>query len=227
MADLSSASWAWQKSPALFFLLSRCPGPGPGPSSRSPPDTPPPPPPPPLPLPPPPPLPPTPSSCSMCSPPPGSPLLSWQVHQETTSLHGNMKTAEKWQLNAAAPHLILTLALTEQIMGNNTPLCCGKMKCFSRRLSWWGDLFVTVPAQISLYFPSFLLFLLSQGRIFFSHSLISFPIPFFCSFCFYTFSFCFPSLFSSLFESLMNICESYLCNNSNYLHNDLQVTKHF
>lgn len=171
--------------------------------------------------------PPTPSSCSMCSPPPGSPLLSWQVHQETTSLHGNMKTAEKWQLNAAAPHLISTLALTEQIMGNNTPLCCGKMKCFSRRLSCWGDLFVTVPAQISLYFPSFLLFLLSQGRIFFSRSLISFPIPFFCSFCFYTFSFCFPSLFSSLFESLMNICESYLCNNSNYLHNDLQVTKHF
>lgn len=70
-------------------------------------------------------------------------------------LHGNGETAEKWQLNAAAPHLISTLALTEQIMGNNTPLCCGEMKCFSRRLSCCKDLFVTVPAEISLSFCLF------------------------------------------------------------------------
>lgn len=44
-------------------------------------------------------------------------------------------------------------------MGNNTPLCCGKMKCFSRRLSRWGNLFVTVPSPISLYSLSFLLIL--------------------------------------------------------------------
>lgn len=81
-----------------------------------------------------------------------------QVHKKkpTTTkkvgLHGNGETAEKWQLNAAAPHLISTLALTEQIMGNNTPLCCGEMKCFSRRLSCCRDLFVTVPAEISLPF---------------------------------------------------------------------------
>lgn len=85
-------------------------------------------------------------------------------------LHGNGETAEKWQLNAAAPHLISTLALTEQIMGNNTPLCCGEMKCFSRRLSCCKDLFVTVPAEISLSFC------LSLSVIPSSFSLSPFPV---------------------------------------------------
>lgn len=55
-------------------------------------------------------------------------------------LHGNPEMVEEWQLNAAAPHLILTPVLTEQIMGNNTPLCCREMKCFSRCLSHCEDL---------------------------------------------------------------------------------------
>lgn len=107
--------------------------------------------------------------------------------EKQPDLHGNRETAEKWQLNAAAPHLISTLALTEQIMGNNTPLCCGEMKCFSRRLSCCRDLFVTVPAQISLalsfyHFLSFppSLFLPSSPLfclIFFFVPIFSLPLP--------------------------------------------------
>lgn len=92
--------------------------------------------------------------CSACCLPPHvhPPLLTARLIKKQAGLHGNRETAEKWQLNAAAPHLISTLALTEQIMGNNTPLCCGEMKCFSRRLSCCRDLFVTVPAEIFLPF---------------------------------------------------------------------------
>jgi len=107
--------------------------------------------------------------------------------KKQVGLHGNRETAEKWQLNAAAPHLISTLALTEQIMGNNTPLCCGEMKCFSRRLSCCRDLFVTVPAEISLpfclslsvihTFPSAFLFLLVSALVPFCFLLfLSFPL---------------------------------------------------
>lgn len=103
--------------------------------------------------------------------PPSSPAACSQVQQKKQPhLHGNGETAEKWQLNAAAPHLISTLALTEQIMGNNTPLCCGEMKCFSRRLSCCKDLFVTVPAEISLSFC------LSLSVIPSSFSLSPFPV---------------------------------------------------
>lgn len=106
--------------------------------------------------------------CFPSSAPPACtrPSACSQVHQKKQpGLHGDGETAEKWQLNAAAPHLISTLALTEQIMGNNTPLCCGEMKCFSRRLSCCRDLFVTVPAEISL---SFCLSLLSFPLLFLS-----------------------------------------------------------
>lgn len=151
----------------------------------------------------------TPSPGSICPPLHLTlPRFPGRFTKKQPGLHGNVKTAEKWQLNAAAPHLILTLALTEQIMGNNTPLCCGKMKCFSRRLSCWGDLFVTVPAQISLYFPSFLFIPPFSWQSFFLFSLPHFfPIPLFYSFSFCTSSFHFPS-FSSLSESLMSIYES-------------------
>lgn len=93
------------------------------------------------------------SAALTASPPMHAPLCSQPgLSKKQAGLHGNGETAEKWQLNAAAPHLISTLALTEQIMGNNTPLCCGEMKCFSRRLSCCRDLFVTVPPEISLPF---------------------------------------------------------------------------
>lgn len=123
------------------------------------------------------------------------PCFPGRFTRKQPGLHGNVKTAEKWQLNAAAPHLISTLALTEQIMGNNTPLCCGKMKCFSRRLSCWGDLFVTVPALISLYFFSFIPSFPWQS---FSLSLpYFFPIPPFYSFPFCaSFHFSLPLFFS-------------------------------
>lgn len=152
----------------------------------------------------------TPHPLTAFAPPPHLtlPCFPGRFTKKQPGLHGNVKTAEKWQLNAAAPHLVSTLALTEQIMGNNTPLCCGKMKCFSRRLSCWGDLFVTVPAQISRYFPSFLFIPpFSWQSVFFFSLPHFFPIPLFYSFSFCTSSFHFPS-FSSLSESLMSIYES-------------------
>lgn len=141
----------------LSFLLSHSPAPGPGPWPFS------------------------------SSPPrPPNPLEHWlplhltppcfpgRFAQKQPGLHGNVKTAEKWQLNAAAPHLISTLALTEQIMGNNTPLCCGKMKCFSRRLSCWGG-FICYCTSTDLSSLPFFLFLLFWGRDLLPPSLLSFP----------------------------------------------------
>lgn len=163
----------------------------------------------------------TPTSCSTCSPSLWPPLLfTGRFTKKQLGFHGNVETAEKWQLNAAAPHLISTLALTEQIMGNNTPLCCGKMKCFSSRLSCWG-------IYLLLYqhpFPStslpFFLFLLAQG---------SFSLPPFTSIAhFYILSSSiFPSILSPLLWINCGFCvHTCTYNNHNYLCNDLQATKH-
>lgn len=91
-----------------------------------------------------------------------------------------------------------------------------------------GDLFVTVPAQISRDFPSFLFIPPFPWQRFFLSLLQFFPSPLSCSFSFCTSSFHRPFLFPSPSESLMNVYESIVCNSHiNYLHNDLQVTKHF
>ena len=91
-----------------------------------------------------------------------------------------------------------------------------------------GDLFVTVAAQISRDFPSFLFIPPFPWQRFFLSLPQFFPSPLFCSFSFCTSSFHRPSLFSSRFESLMSVYESIVYNSQiNYLHNDLQVTKHF
>lgn len=170
----------------LFSPLSRSPAPGPWPSSHF--------------------LPWHPNPLQHLLPlHPTPPCFPGRFTKKQPGLHGNVKTAEKWQLNAAAPHLISTLALTEQITGNNTPLYCGKMKCFSRRLSCWGDLFVTVPTPVSLYFPS-VLFVPSFPCQFLSLPGFS-PIPPFCSFSLlYFLSLLF--FFFLLSESLMGIPES-------------------
>lgn len=147
-------------------------------------------------------------------------LFTGRFTKKQLGFHGNVETAEKWQLNAAAPHLISTLALTEQIMGNNTPLCCGKMKCFSRRLSCWGIYLLLYEHRSLSTTLSFFLFLLARS----SSSLSLFaPIAPFCIFS------------SSLFPSCTfppSPKQSWLCmdactyNNSNYLHNDVQVTEY-
>lgn len=134
-----------------------------------------------------------------------TPLLAARfIKKNQVCLHGNRETAEKWQLNAAAPHLISTLALTEQIMGNNTPLCCGEMKCFSRRLSCCRDLFVTVPAKISLLF-CLSLFLIPSS---FSPSFPFLPVVSTWPFCFHLFL-CIPSFlffsFPHLFSHLLSL----------------------
>lgn len=130
-----------------------------------------------------------------------------QVHQKNQAcLHGNRETAEKWQLNAAAPHLISTLALTEQIMGNNTPLCCGEMKCFSRRLSCCRDLFVTVPAEISLPFCLSLSLILSS----FSPSFPFLPVFSTCPFCFPLIN-CIPSFLLFSFPHVFSLLLSLSC----------------
>lgn len=91
-----------------------------------------------------------------------------------------------------------------------------------------GDLFVTVPAQISRDFPSFLFIPPFPWQRFFFSLLQFFPSPLSCSFSFCTSSFHRPFLFPSPSESLMNVYESVVYNSHiNYLHNDLQVTKHF
>lgn len=68
-----------------------------------------------------------------------------------------------------------------------------------------GDLFVTVPALISLYFPPFL-FIPPFPWQSFSLSFISFPfLPSIAPLIILLY---FPCLFSSLSESLMRRCES-------------------
>lgn len=142
-----------------------------------------------------------------------TPLFAARLIRKQACLHGSRETAEKWQLNAAAPHLISTLALTEQIMGNNTPLCCGEMKCFSRRLSCCRDLFVTVPAEISLLFCLSLSLIPSS----FSPSFLFQPVfstSHFCSplfLCFPSFLFFyFPHPFSLLLSLSWSLTFIYL-----------------
>lgn len=139
-------------------------------------------------------------------------------------LHGNVKTAEKWQLNAAAPHLISTLALTEQIMGNNTPLCCGKMKCFSRRLSCWGFICYCTSTDFSLL-PSVSFYSFFSVAELFS-LLHFFPVPPFYSSSYYTSLFSLPLFFPLWITNGWDV-KAYIYNNSSYLHNDLQLTKRF
>lgn len=143
-------------------------------------------------------LPPPRAHAPLCSQPGSS--------KKQVCLHGNRETDEKWQLNAAAPHLISTLALTEQIMGNNTPLCCGEMKCFSRRLSCCRDLFVTVPAEISLPFCLSLSLIPSSSFPFLpAFPLISFAFLYFSVFLlsFLLSSPLFPLAFSIMFSGFI------------------------
>lgn len=139
----------------------------------------------------------TPTSCSACSFSPTLLLFTGRFTRKQLGFHGNVETAEKWQLNAAAPHLISTLALTEQIMGNNTPLCCRKMKCFSRRLSCWGIyLLLYEHRSLSTTLP-FFLFLLARS----SSSLSLFaPIA---PFCIFSSSLCPSCTFPPFFEAIV------------------------
>lgn len=147
-------------------------------------------------------------------------LFTSRFTNKQLGFHGNVETAEKWQLNAAAPHLISTLALTEQIMGNNTPLCCGKMKCFSRRLSCWGIyLLLYQHGSLSTTLPFFSFLLACSGS---SLPLFT-PIAPFRIFFFALFPCCTFPLFPKPSWLCMDTC-TY--NNSNYLHNDLQVTEY-
>lgn len=88
-----------------------------------------------------------------------------------------------------------------------------------------GDLFVTVPAPISLPFLSFCSFFSGAEICCPPPSCLSHP-PF-CSFSFCTsFHFSLPLFFPPLNHFWVNR-KAHICNNSNYLHNDLPVTKHF
>lgn len=188
MADLSGVSRAWQHSSVLFFLLSS-PAPASWPSSHSPPWH--------------------PCPCSLCSfLHLTHPCFPGRNTEKQPGLHGNMKTVgKKTAAKCSCPSFNIdsALALTEQIMGNNTPLCCRKMKCFSRRLSCWG-IYLLLYLHWFLFISLHLfLFLLFHGRIFF---LISFPLSppiASLSFCFVYFFFHFPSPFPSISESLMRI----------------------
>lgn len=123
-----------QHSSVLFFFLS-FPAPAPWPSSHSPPGH----------------L----CPCSLCSSLHLThPCFPGRFTEKQPGLHGNMKTAEKKNTHTkktaakcSCPSFNIdsALALTEQIMGNNTPLCCGKIKCFSRRLSCWGIYLLLYP----------------------------------------------------------------------------------
>lgn len=83
-----------------------------------------------------------------------------------------------------------------------------------------GDLFVTVPARVSLHNLSFL-FIPPCLQLF-----LSSPFHSHCSFLYLLFSL-FPCCTFSLFPKQSWLCmDTCTYNNSNYLHNDLQVTEY-